>query len=88
MVNDYLMQFQADILNLPVIRPKDIETTSLGAAFMAGLGAKVWNSLDELRSICEIDKTFYPRMKEEEREELYKGWLRAVEFSKGWLKKD
>ncbi len=87
-VNDYLMQFQADILNIPVIRPKDIETTSLGAAFMAGLGAKVWNSLDELRSICEIDKTFYPRMKEEEREELYKGWLRAVEFSKGWLKKD
>lgn len=87
-VNDYLMQFQADILNIPVVRPKDIETTSLGAAFMAGLGAGVWESLDDLRGIYEVDKTFYPRMREDDREELYDGWLRAVEFSKGWLKKD
>lgn len=87
-VNDYLMQFQADILNIPVVRPKDIETTSLGAAFLAGLGAGVWKSFDEVKKICEIEKTFYPQMDEETREELYDGWKRAVEFSKGWLKKD
>ncbi|HSR04289.1 MAG TPA: glycerol kinase GlpK [Proteiniclasticum sp.] len=87
-VNDYLMQFQADILNVPVERPKDIETTSLGAAFMAGLGVGVWKSFDEVKAICEIDKTFYPKMDEETREELYSGWKRAVEYSKGWLKKD
>jgi len=87
-VNDYLMQFQADILNVPVERPKDIETTSLGAAFMAGLGVGVWKSFDEVKTICEIDKTFYPKMDEETREELYSGWKRAVEYSKGWLKKD
>lgn len=87
-VNDYLMQFQADILNVPVERPMDIETTSLGAAFMAGMGAGVWTSFDELKAICKIDKTFYPQMDEATREELYSGWKRAVEYSKGWLNKD
>lgn len=87
-VNDYLMQFQADILNVPVVRPKDIETTSLGAAFMAGLGAGVWKSFDEVKQICEVEKTFYPQMDDKTRNELYNGWKRAVEYSKGWLKKD
>lgn len=87
-VNDYLMQFQADILNVPVQRPKDIETTSLGAAFLAGLGAGVWKDFDEVKQICEIEKTFYPQMSDDTREELYSGWKRAVEYSKGWLKKD
>jgi glycerol kinase len=87
-VNDYLMQFQADILNVPVVRPKDIETTSLGAAFLAGLGAGVWKSFEEVKKICETEKTFYPQMDEKTREELYDGWKRAVRYSKGWLKKD
>ncbi len=84
-VNDYLMQFQADILNCVVQRPQDIETTSLGAAYMAGLGVGVWKSKDELKAIWKVDKTFYPNMDEAKRERLYAGWKRAVRFAKGWL---
>ncbi len=84
-VNDYLMQFQADILNCVVERPQDIETTSLGAAYMAGLGVGVWNSKEELKEIWKVDQRFYPHMDEAKREELYAGWKRAVKFAKGWL---
>ena len=84
-VNDYLMQFQADILNCVVERPKDTETTSLGVAYMAGLGSGVWKSKDELKAIWQADKRFYPSMDEKTREELYAGWKRAVNFAKGWL---
>lgn len=85
--NDWLMQFQADILNCTVIRPKDVETTSLGAAYLAGLGCGIWNSIDEIEKLWKVDKEFHPNMGEETREELYSNWRRAVEFSKGWLKK-
>lgn len=86
-VNDYLLQFQADILNCAVERPTDIETTSLGAAYMAGLGVGVWQSTDELKDIWKCDKRFTPQMDDKTREELYDGWKRAVAFSKGWLDK-
>ena len=84
-VNDYLMQFQADILNCVVERPKDTETTSLGVAYMAGLGCGVWKNKDELKAIWQADKRFYPNMDEKTREELYAGWKRAVKFAGGWL---
>lgn len=84
-VNNYLLQFQADILNCVVERPTDIETTSLGAAYMAGLGVGVWKNTDELKAIWKCDKRFTPQMDEETREELYAGWKRAVAFSRGWL---
>ena len=84
-VNDYLLQFQADILNCIVERPTDIETTSLGAAYMAGLGVNIWESTDELKEIWKCDKQFKPKMDEKTREELYAGWKRAVGFSRGWL---
>lgn len=85
--NNFLMQFQADILNCPVIRPKDIETTSLGAAYMAGLGVGIWKDEREIKQLWKIDKEFYPSMHEGERKELYSNWKRAVEYSRGWLKK-
>ena len=85
--NDYLMQFQADILNVPVIRPADVETTSLGTAYLAGLGAGIWKDRNELKDLWKAEKTFYPNMDEATREELYEGWKRAVEFSKGWIQR-
>lgn len=84
-VNEYLMQFQADILDCIVERPADIETTSLGAAYMAGLGVGIWKSTEELKEIWKCDKRYYPNMEPEKREELYNGWKRAVSFAKGWL---
>lgn len=85
--NDYLMQFQADILNVPVIRPADVETTSLGAAYLAGLGVGIWKDQNELKELWKAEKTFYPNMDEATRENLYNGWKRAVEFSKGWIER-
>ena len=76
--NDFLMQFQADILNVPVERPAVLETTSLGAAFLAGLAMGFWKDTDELSSLWKRDVLFVPRMDEKKRESLYKGWRRAV----------
>jgi glycerol kinase len=76
-VNDFLMQFQADILGTPVIRPSQVETTALGAALLAGLSSGFW-SLDDLRSGVTVDRKFDPQMSSVEREALYKAWLQAV----------
>lgn len=84
-VNELLMQFQADILGVPVIRPKVTETTALGAAFAAGLSVRFWNDLAELRTHWKADKTWIPQMSEEERSQQYKNWLKAVERSFNWL---
>ncbi len=83
--NELLMQFQADILGVPVVRPKVAETTSLGASYAAGLAVGFWNNLDDLRANWQIDKTWEPKMSEEEREKLYKGWLKAVERTFNWV---
>jgi len=76
--NDLLMQFQADQLGVPVDRPRIVETTGLGAAYLAGLGAGVWQP-SELGRMRATDRVFKPRMKLEEREALYAGWTAAVE---------
>jgi glycerol kinase len=83
--NNWLMQFQADILGCKVIRPKDIETTALGACYLAGLGCGIWKSQDELVDLWEADRVFTPQMDEATREALYAQWLKAVEKSKDWL---
>ena len=83
--NNCLLQLQADILGKRVVRPVNIETTSLGAAFAAGLASRVWKSIDELKKIWRPDKLFEPKMTQKEREEKYKWWLRAVERALKWL---
>ncbi|HOL82339.1 MAG TPA: glycerol kinase GlpK [Ignavibacteriales bacterium] len=82
--NNFLMQFQADILGVPVDRPKIVETTALGAAYLAGLAVGVWGSLDELSRTWLLDNRFEPNMETEQREKLYKGWVKAVKRSLDW----
>lgn len=84
--NNFLMQFQADILGTPVERPKVSETTALGAAYLAGLGTGMWDSLSQIEKIWQIDRRFEPRMNADQREELYAGWQEAVTRVRGWEK--
>jgi glycerol kinase len=76
--NNFLMQFQADILGKRIVRPADIETTALGAAYLAGLAVGVWKSLDELEQFWRADRVFEPAMPEDQRESLWRGWKHAV----------
>ena len=76
--NDFLMQFQADILGKPVVRPASVETTALGAAFLAGLAVDYWDGTDELETFWKVDRRFEPAMSEARREELFAGWKKAV----------
>ncbi len=82
--NDLLMQFQADILDVTVIRPVVAETTALGAAYAAGLAVGFWQDLDELRANWQEDRRWEPTIAPEERERLYSDWKRAIEKSLGW----
>ena len=77
--NDLMMQFQADTLGTEVVRPKNLQTTSLGAAFLAGLGAGVWSDTDAIRRAWKVDKVFKPKMKADVREKHLSKWRRAVE---------
>ena len=77
-VNETLMQFQADILGVPVIRPQVAETTALGAAYAAGLATGFWDNVDDLRQNWVEDKRWDPQMDDAKREELYKYWKKAV----------
>ena len=83
--NQLLMQFQADILGVPVVRPKIAETTALGAAYAAGLAVAFWGSLDDLRQNWQASQTWEPHMGEPERQQLYKGWLKAVQRTLNWV---
>ena len=83
-VNNLLMQFQADILGVPVQRPKIAETTALGAAYLAGLAVGFWASQEELAKQWAIDRTFEPTFSEDQRESLYADWKKAVERSRNW----
>ncbi len=76
--NNLLMQFQSDILNVPVVRPTVSETTALGAAYAAGLAVGFWQHLDELRANWSVDRTWHPQMDATRRERLYQGWKQAV----------
>ncbi|HIV22584.1 MAG TPA: glycerol kinase GlpK [Candidatus Merdiplasma excrementigallinarum] len=82
--NDFLMQFQADILGSGVRRPGCIETTAMGAAYLAGLAVGYWNDREEIRKIWSLESSFEPSMEKEKRERLLKGWKRAVTCSFGW----
>jgi glycerol kinase len=82
--NDFLCQFQADLLNVPVLRPSVIDTTALGAAYLAGLGAGLWTSLDAVAERCTIARTFEPAMDAATRSVRYRGWQRAVERARHW----
>lgn len=84
-MNDLLMQFQADILGVPVVRPKAFEATALGAGYLAGLAVGIWKNSKELNSLWQIDKTFEPSMPKSQVRQLRSGWQRALERSKGWI---
>jgi glycerol kinase len=85
--NNLLCQFLADILGIPVVRPKITEATVLGAVYMAGLSSGLWKDLDELSTLWKEDRVFEPQMSQERRDRLYEGWLAAVESTRGWAKK-
>ncbi len=82
--NNFLMQFQSDVLNTIVQRPQVTEVTALGAAYLAGLAVGYWDSLDELKDKAVIDRTFKPHDDEEKRHRRYKGWKRAVKCAQTW----
>lgn len=84
--NDFLMQFQADILNVQVARPECIETIALGAAYLAGLSVGVWKNQEDVCANWALLRTFSPDMTQEYREELLEGWKKAVQCSFGWAK--
>lgn len=86
--NDFLMQTQADITNAPVIRPRCIETTAMGAACLAGLAVGYWKDKEDVKSNWEIDKEFCPDIPDEERKKKIKGWRKAVKYAYGWAKED
>ncbi len=83
--NELLMQFQADILDVPVVRPQVAETTALGAAYAAGLAVGYWGGLDDLRANWQVDKVWRPQMDAMTRSKLYAGWLKAVQRSMHWV---
>ena len=83
-VSDIMMQFQADILNTDVCRPKNVETTALGAAFLAGLATGFWKSKEDILCRRETERLFKPKMTAARRDELYRGWKKAVERAKNW----
>mmetsp|Transcript_27913 Transcript_27913/g.65263 ORF Transcript_27913/g.65263 Transcript_27913/m.65263 type:complete len:643 (-) Transcript_27913:67-1995(-) len=83
--NKLLMQFQADMLNVPVVKPVILETTSMGAAFCAGLAIGVWKDVDEIKKLWAVATTFTPQMVEEERHRNWNGWCKAVGKSLGWV---
>ena len=84
-VNNTLMQFQSDILRIPLIRPKVLETTALGAAYLAGLAVGFWKNTGEIKKQWQVDKRFEPKMSEDEAKSLLHKWNKAVEKSKGWI---
>jgi glycerol kinase len=83
--NQLLMQFQADIINVPVTCPVVLETTALGVAFAAGLAVGVWKDLDEIKALWAVAKTFEPNMSEAVRQENLKGWKKAITKSLDWV---
>jgi glycerol kinase len=82
--SDLLMQFQADLLGVDVLRPKDIESTAAGAAFLAGLGTGFWKSREEIQNCHEVERVFSPRRPSTDMAPLMAGWRKAVERTKEW----
>ena len=86
--NNFLMQTQADISSAPVNRPRCVETTAMGAAYLAGLAVGYWKDKDDVRQNWAIDRTFMPDIAPEKREKMLRGWKRAVKCSRGWAKEE
>lgn len=86
--NNFLMQFQADMLNAPVNRPSCVETTAMGAAYLAGLAVGYWKSKEDVVKNQQLDRVFIPDMDEKERHAKRKGWNKAVKYAYGWAKMD
>jgi glycerol kinase len=86
--NETLMQFQADILNVDVVRPKVAETTALGAAYAAGLAVGFWESEDDVRQNWGEDKRWSPSMDDADRERIYRNWKKAVTKTLDWVDED
>src|SRR5207249_10521374 len=82
--NDLLMQFQADVLGVPVVRPKVLETTALGAAYLAGLAVGYWRDANDIAANWRIDRRFEPSMSRDEAATLMAGWQKAGVRAKGW----
>jgi glycerol kinase len=82
--NDLLLQFQSDILDVPVVRPEILETTALGAAYLAGLAVGFWESQSEIRDQWELDQKFTPSMSADRVETLRSGWSKAVDRARAW----
>lgn len=85
-VNDLLMQFQANLLGIPVIRPETIETTALGAAYLAGLAVQYWSGLEEIKKQWAMDRTFTSNISQESQQDLKAGWQRAISHAANWEK--
>ncbi|MDO4261732.1 MAG: glycerol kinase GlpK [Eubacteriales bacterium] len=86
--NNFLMQTQADFIDAPVNRPGCVETTAMGAAYLAGLAVHYWKNKEEVKKNWAVDQTFYPRLPKEERETKRKGWKKAVTYAFGWAKEE
>lgn len=86
--NNFLMQFQSDMLNVNIDRPKVVETTALGAAYLAGLAVRFFEDKEEIKSKWKVDKEFNPTIDEEKRSKLYKGWKKSVSRALMWAKED
>ena len=86
--NNFLMQTQADIIQAPVNRPQCVETTAMGAAYLAGLAVGYWSDKEEVIKNWAIDQIFEPKISEEERKKKLKGWKKAVKYAYGWAKED
>ena len=84
--NNHLMQFQADVMKTKVIRPKNLETTALGAAYLAGLAVGFWKDVEEIKSMWQKDREFEPDMPDAEVEKRIKGWKKAVQRTLDWEK--
>lgn len=84
--NNFLMQFQADMINAPVKRPQCVETTAMGAAYLAGLAVGYWKDKEDVVNNQKIDRIFTPEMEEEERKAKRRGWNKAVKYAYGWAK--
>ena len=84
--NNFLMQFQSDMLNAPVVRPSCVETTAIGAAYLAGLAVGYWKDKEDVVKNQSIDRVFEPQMSEEDRHAKRRGWNKAVKYAYGWAK--
>ena len=84
--NNYLVQTQADISGAPVLRPQCVETTAMGAAYLAGLAVSYWRNTDDIRKNWAVDRSFHPKINEESRTKRVQGWNNAVGRTTGWAK--